>query len=441
MFTFNQFNQLQDQVITEDVQAIKTHLSHLEDLAVEKGKAGFDEFQIQVENIIRQIKGLQTQQQVNLKVDGSMMLLFGADPRPNFKGMFFVATKSGLNSKNPKVNHSLGEIGKNYPDYELAEKLKSCLIHLRKIYDNSGHIFQCDVLFCLPKDKKYADIDGQNYLIFTPNTITYAIPADEQSPIYQKVKNARVGVVIHEILKGEAANNGKAILLQPKTRDCEEYIQSIKNVEEVFAEGSNYKKIKFKCDFTLINDIEEHLALIKFYKNSIDSSFDTEYLNAPVLRYIKQYLNKQVEFSNGGIFGAAVKREKFSFDKFLKGFKKYLIEVYGKEALKRKTKRGKDNVSAAQTGVVAWLDRNSSSIESILTATYHMLYVKNLILKLFKQVEKKLGKTFIQQVDGSFVQTGDEGLVLFCGNSTCKIVDRLDFSRANRRNNRLNSHN
>jgi hypothetical protein len=434
MFTFKEYRQMDDQILLENNQAIKSHLSHLEDLAVEKGIQGFKEFIQHVDAILRRVKGLTTQQQVNLKVDGQMMLLFGVDPRPNFKGQFFVATKSGLGSKNPKINHSLGEIGKNYPDYDMAEKLKMLLISLSKAYDQSGNIYQCDVLFCLPQDKKTVEIDGEKYLIFTPNTITYAIPFDTESELFKRVVTARVGVVIHEALRGVSFNDGKAIQLLPKTRDVSSIVESGKRAN-VFIEGSNFKKLKFKPEDSLLQSIEEHISIAETNIAGITQSFDKEYTSNSILEYIKRYLNKQVEFSNGGMFGAAVRREKFSFNLFVRGFKTYLKSMFGAEALKRKTKKGKWSVNSKRGEVITWLDNNNQSMDSLLRATFHMVHVKLLILKLFKQIETKLGKTFIQQSDGSFKATDQEGFVFFIGNNHVKIVDRLEFSKQNRLNN------
>ena len=69
---------------------VKLHLSHLEDLVIEQGKDGFASFAEHIVELKNYIYGLDSETVVNLKVDGAPALYFGMDPRPDFKGQFFV---------------------------------------------------------------------------------------------------------------------------------------------------------------------------------------------------------------------------------------------------------------------------------------------------------------------------------------------------------------
>ena len=60
-----------------------------------------------------------------------------------------------------------------------------------------------------------------------------------------------------------------------------------------------------------------------------------------------------------------------------------------------------------------------------------MIKIKGVFVNIFNKVESKLGKSFLQQPDGSWEITPGEGFVLFIGDNQVKLVDRLDFSKAN----------
>jgi hypothetical protein len=61
-----------------------------------------------------------------------------------------------------------------------------------------------------------------------------------------------------------------------------------------------------------------------------------------------------------------------------------------------------------------------------------MTVAKYTLLNMLSALESKVGKTFIQNADGSFTPTKDEGFVLFVGTNHVKIVDRLEFTKINR---------
>ena len=148
---------------------VKLHLSHLEDLVIEQGKEGFAAFAEHISELKNYIYGLDSETVVNLKVDGAPALYFGADPRPDFKGQFFVASKSGFN-KTPKVNHSPEEVQTNHGHAPgLAEKLVQSLAALKPVYDsiNTGRIYQGDIIFT-EELKKDEEIDNQAHITFQP---------------------------------------------------------------------------------------------------------------------------------------------------------------------------------------------------------------------------------------------------------------------------------
>ncbi len=125
---------------------------------------------------------------ITTKWDGAPAVVAGRDPAT---GKFFVGTK-GVFAQDPKMNFSVADIKNNHPAEGLQEKLIAALKHLSKLQWNT--VAQGDLLFT-KGDIKSATIDGENYIVFKPNTITYAVPAD--SDLAKQMLSAEIGIVFH----------------------------------------------------------------------------------------------------------------------------------------------------------------------------------------------------------------------------------------------------
>ena len=88
---------------------------------------------------------------------------------------------------------------------DLANKLKEALKYLPEL--GFKGVIQGDFLFS-KKDLKVKNIKGKKYLIFHPNTIVYAIPADSQEA--KEIRSAKIGVVWHTTYTGSSFENMKA---------------------------------------------------------------------------------------------------------------------------------------------------------------------------------------------------------------------------------------
>jgi hypothetical protein len=188
MFSFKGF-------ITKDRNV---HLEHLEDDIINRGSAGGTNA-INFLKSVRDMLAGSSRAKVNMTVkwDGAPAIICGTNPE---NGKFFVGTKSVFN-KNPKVNYTSGDIRKNHSG-ELAEKLTIALRELSRL--GIKGILQGDLLFT-QSDLKKANIDGENMITFTPNTITYAVPVD--SSIGKKISRARMGIVFHTKYSGKTLDS------------------------------------------------------------------------------------------------------------------------------------------------------------------------------------------------------------------------------------------
>jgi hypothetical protein len=430
-------------ILLENGNYFSSHLSHLEDLAIEKGKAGFNDFVMQVSQMVNKVKGFESEQEINAKIDGSPSILFGYDPKFQ-KGVFFVALKYVIDEQkdeikeNAKLMHNDEEINNAFAEKpELAKKLKSLLVNLSQAYDGSGKIYQGDVLYTSNEDKKRIKIGNEEYLAFEPNTILYAVPMDEKSPIFHKVLNSNVGVVVHDSFKGVSTSKGN-IKLRPAGKDISSLIQSSKN-SKAFIQSSNYRDVSFDISDKTIADIEKSLSIATTYINNIDSIFDKEYANpsagsptSQIVLMLKIYLNKQVDLENSGIFGAAKTGSSFNVSNFYKGFKEFVKQRLSK-GIEELTAKGKSVRDQKVLSYLAFLEQNQISFINLLQATFQMVKIKYIIIEILSHLDSKLtANAFFRLADGSYTKTKDEGFVLFLGNNQVKIVDRVDFTKMNR---------
>ena len=131
---------------------------------------------------------------VTVKWDGAPAIFAGTNPD---NGKFFVGTKSIFN-KTPKINYTNADIDANHGG-GLAEKLKVALKYFPAL--GIPGIWQGDLLYT-SGDLKGANMDGQRMIVFTPNTITYAVPV--QSNLARRILGSKIGVVWHTTYSGKS---------------------------------------------------------------------------------------------------------------------------------------------------------------------------------------------------------------------------------------------
>ena len=156
---FNQF-------LVEDVN---THLYHIEEDIIRNGLVGAKSAVNYLNGMVDMLAGdTSGKVRVTVKWDGAPAIICGQDP---LKKKWFVGTKSVFNSRNPKINYSFEDIDRNHTADGLNKKLKYAFRYLEGL--NIQGVIQGDLMFT-PGDLKPERIDGEAYLTFTPNTITYA---------------------------------------------------------------------------------------------------------------------------------------------------------------------------------------------------------------------------------------------------------------------------
>lgn len=438
MVPFKKYLQLDNCIVLESSSSpskqMEVHLTHLEDLVIEKGKRGFSEFISTVDKLIQKLSGQKSDIDLNAKIDGSPALLFGRDPREEFINQFFIALKyavdpaKGIIKEGAKLLHSENEIMEFYGDRpSFASRMVNLFKELNRAYDNSGLIYQCDVLYASKHEKQIANFDGEDYIVFKPNVIVYAVPVDPLSDLYNEVNNSEVGVVVHDSFSGIPKDNH--IKLQQKTRKVDSIINSGKKAK-VFILGANFDQAKVQIDNKTIVSIQKQISLGKTLLTSISESFDDEYVQSQLMEYLKIYINKQIDLPEGGIFG-----KKFNdrdINKFLKGFVKFLENRFEIQIGKKKTERGRSSQREKLNSLLEFLKINSTSLLALLQIFTIMVDVKKELMNLVEKVTHSLSRTFFEDPQGALIPTKGEGHVIFNGDTHVKIVDRLEFTKVNR---------
>ena len=175
-------------------EAKNTHLEHLEDDILNNGMVGGQNAINFLMSLSDMLQGnAKRPMNVTVKWDGAPAIFAGTNPE---NGKFFVGTKSIFN-KTPKINYTPADIRKNHGG-GLADKLLVALKYFPAL--GIPGIWQGDLLYT-DDDLGKENIDGEKMIVFTPNTITYAIP--DNSVLGDRIKKTKIGVVWHTTYSGK----------------------------------------------------------------------------------------------------------------------------------------------------------------------------------------------------------------------------------------------
>ena len=385
------------------VEAKNTHLEHLEDEIWNEGSAG-------VSNAIKFIKGVsnmlsgnsKSSFNITVKWDGAPAIIAGTNPE---NGKFFVGTKSVFNKKTPKINYTNQDIDKNHSG-DLAVKLKIALQYLSKI--GIKGVLQGDLMFT-SKDLGSMDVDGESHITFTPNTITYAVPDDSSTA--KEIENAKMGIVFHTEYKGRKISDMKASF-NPN-------IRLLKKNKNVWFRDADFKDESGTATMTS-SEVKDINKLVSKISSNLDksSSFIDSFLldKKSMIPKIKQYINSTVR--EGESSGSA------------SGFTSYISDAMDTAIDNLKSDRGKERKSKEKEDILDYLESNKSDLEAIFNLHSELSKVKTILVRKLEKIES-IG-TFLRTDDG-LKATSPEGFVAIdrISKKALKLVDRLEFSRAN----------
>lgn len=384
-----------------------THLEHLEDLVFNNGYAGAMSALDYVESLRQMLaEGTGTTTKLTVKWDGSPAIICGTDPKD---GRFFVGTRSVFAKTEPKVCKTTRDIERFYGDQQdLAAILASALQHLKKL--NIGGVIQGDLLF---KEGwvESADINGEQCLTFTPNTITYAVPAD--SALGAQIARAKLGIIFHTSYEGESLADMRAGYLVN--------IQGLNKHADVWFDDATYKDYTGIASLTPTENRKITALMDTTYKTMEkigQQRFDVILTNKEFARNIKPYINRTVR---SGVFAADPTT-------FLKDFMTYYHELMTKD-IDVITSRAAQNRLAKIKEKEQWVADNANNLLGIMATYKRIVEIKLMLLRKLQQVEG-IG-TFQKTNDGYRVTTPEGFVAIGHDGGAVKLVDRLEFSRTN----------
>jgi len=386
--------------------AKNTHLEHLEDDILNQGsQGGFNAI-----NFLRELGDMLTQPQSNIRIttkwDGAPAIICGRDPQSQ---KFFVGTKSVFAKTAPKVIYSEADVDKIY-DGQLAQKLKDAYKYLSQLPIQG--VLQGDLLFTNDKDSK--TIDGVQSITFQPNTIVYAVPSN--SDIGRKVARAKLGIVFHTTYTGPT--------LADMSATFGVNVSTLQGNPDVMVFSSEFNDVTGAARLTpqdklqydlLVNRAEGSLKQASTFLNLLTQFGESRFMmNVMFKQFFNSYIREGKSITNA----KAVVQD----------FKGFYSGLMNKEIASKKTKTSQDKYLQMRTNGLKFIQMNERSIYFTVASYMNLIEAKNYIIRRLEKVQS-LG-TFLRTENGYRV-TAPEGFVAIRSGNALKLVDRLEFSRAN----------
>ena len=383
-----------------------THLEHLEDDIINRGSQG-GQNAINFLKSIRNMLAGSSNKKVNMTVkwDGAPAIICGTNPE---NGKFFVGTKSVFN-KNPKINYTNADIRKNHSG-ELATKLSIALRELSRL--GIKGVLQGDFLFA-QSDLKKIDMDGDAMISFTPNTITYAVPV--ASTIGRQIARAKMGIVFHTKYTGKTLDSMTAGFGTVRGR-----------ATNVFLASAGYRDVSGSAKLTR-SELTQFNAKLRMAEGSLlkaapllDEMSKSSADGLSVGFRLKTFFNHYIRNTQGHM--AKVRQ-------LVDMFREYYVNIVQAEIDARKTAAGKQKYKDILKTNTRYIDRNKNALVMAIASHVTLQNAKNFLINKMSEIQS-VGH-FLRTSTGYRV-TSPEGYVAvdrIAG--AVKLVDRLEFSRAN----------
>ena len=392
------------------VEDKNTHLEHLEDEIINNGSRGAKTAIEFLKSIKEMLQGGSGGSTVSVKWDGAPAVFCGINPE---NGRFFVGTKSIFN-KTPKINYTNADIARNHGG-ALADKLRDCLKYLPSL--GISGILQGDLLFT-SGDKKSATVAGKKSIVFTPNTITYAVPVVKSglfgSSLYDSINKAKLGIIFHTSYSGKTMATLKA--------GFGANVRNLKKSKNVFFDDATYKR----ADGASFSPAEE-----KAFDNIIRMAEGSAYKAGAFIDKIKKdkgplSLGIQLKtFFNTYIRqGTAITNT----NKLANNFEVFFRSRIKKEIDSKKTQAAKQKYEEILETGMKVLRPNRDGLYFAIATYITFQSAKAVLLRRLNTIQS-IG-SFLRTKNGYRV-TNPEGYVAIAKGGAVKLVDRLEFSRAN----------
>jgi hypothetical protein len=264
-------------------------------------------------------------------------------------------------------------------------------------------------------DVSIVAINNEDCYVFTPNTITYAVPVNSQ--LGQRIAKAKLGIIFHTSYEGDS--------LESMTANYGVNVTGLNQTSAVWFDDATYKDYTGVASLTPSENtsIQKQIAATQATIEKIGQArFDIILNNKDFARSIKPFINQMVR--QGSQVGEPMQ--------FLQKF----VDYYNSELMKDiENLSGGIAGRAAQARLVKikekeqWVADNANNLLIILATYKRVIELKHALMRKLQQVDS-IG-TFQKTNDGYKV-TAPEGFVAIGHDGgAIKLVDRLEFSRTN----------
>jgi hypothetical protein len=393
--------------LTEGKEGANLHLEHIEDEVLNRGVVGARSA-INFLQSLRDMLAGNSASKVNIttKWDGAPAVFAGTNPE---NGKFFVGTK-GVFNVNPKLNYTDEDIDRNHPAEGLNKKLKVALRYLPKL--GIRGILQGDMMFT-KGDLKKETIDGEQYIVFQPNTIVYAVPTE--SKLAQMMMAAQLGIVFHTSYTGKTMQDMKASFNID--------IGNLTHTKDVWFRDASFTDASGSATFT--ESETKQLTTILSLAGRTFQTIPSLVLNRistsdTILTYIKTFNNQKVREGKKITDTRAHTLELI----------RWVEAKLNKEIADAKKEDTKKKRIAQKTEIMRFFRGFAMNLKQIFDLQNLLVDAKLMIVRKLETI-RSIG-TFVR-TDNGFRITAPEGFVAvdrLKGNAV-KLVDRLEFSQAN----------
>jgi hypothetical protein len=392
------------QFLTEDKN---THLEHLEDDILNNGVRGGRNAITFLYSLKDMLTGSSRRRvNVTVKWDGAPAVFAGINPE---NGKFFVGTKSIFN-KTPKINYTNADIDANHGG-GLADKLKVALKEFKKL--RIPGIWQGDLLYT-QDDLKTDDIGGEQSIVFTPNTITYAVATN--SLIARRISSSKIGIVWHTTYSGTSMDSLSAKFGADAGK--------LSRTRSVWSTDATFRDTSGNVKFTAAES-RQFQGVLNMAGGSLKKA-------APYLNQMKKVSHPDAPanvlkiFLNSYIRGG----EKIQNTKNVVAFfEKYYAARMDKKIKSVRTPIAKKKWEQVKEDGILEYNKYKRDLYFVVASYISLQTAKTMIIRKLNRAET-IG-TFLRTSRGYKV-TAPEGFVAIDRiGKALKLVDRLEFSRAN----------
>ncbi len=388
-----------------------THLEHLEDSILLDGERGAKDAFLFLDELAKTFIGKQNNNfKITTKWDGAPAIFAGIYPGTN---RFFVGTKSVFNV-NSKINFTMTDVDKNHGHAPgLAAKLKDCLRYLPSL--NIQGVAQGDLLFT--DDKTYGKVHGKDCVLFTPNTITYCIPKEDE--LYDRAKSAKLGVVFHTQYIGNTLGSMNAKFGYDVSN-----LSDSKDVLVLSAETGQLGNdiLLTKDEVSTLNKIKnassKHLRSAGGFLDSVAkdiASKDQLVIGTRLKIFFNKYVREGKKLPAAKIV--------------IKQFEQYFDAECKKAEDKVKTPKAKAAKRVKRFDGLKNIRNNHRSLTSTVELYNSLQTAKEFFVRKLEKGER-FG-TFLRTANGYDITAPEGYVAIQDGTNAVKLVDRLTFSVAN----------